>query len=377
MSGIITFDGAPPAGTINMGVGQPSADLLPVALLRQASDAFFSTAQPFELNYGLMQGDPRFLESLAGYLTAAYGVQASPDSLFVSGGNSQALDFVSTVFAKPGDTVLVEEPSYFLAFQIFRDHGLKIVGIPLDEHGISLDHLEAALEQHSPAFLYTIPSFQNPGGQCLPLARRRKLVELAKQHGFLIVADEVYQLLYYYDQPPPALGTMADSGVVISLGSFSKILAPGMRLGWIQTSQNLRDKMLASGFINSGGSINHISSHIVRKAIDLGLLETHVAQLRTAYRARVEAMDQTLKRHFDGLAHWQKPGGGYFFWLEFDQDVDITPLRERARGLETGFQAGAVFSSRGGLRNFLRLSFAHYNEAEIVEGIGRMRPLFD
>jgi DNA-binding transcriptional MocR family regulator len=376
VSGTVTFDGAPPPGTINMGIGQPSADLLPVELVRQASDAFFADAQAFELNYGVLQGDERFLASLADYLTDQYGSAVSPDTLFVSGGNSQALDLVSLMFAKPGDTVFVEEPSYFLAFQIFRDHGLKIVGIPMDDEGIRIPELEKALKIHRPAFLYTIPSFQNPGGQCLPLQRRQKLVELAKKHGFLIVADEVYQLLYYYETPPPAFGTMTGSEVVVSLGSFAKILAPAMRLGWIQTSPTLRKKILANGFVNSGGSINHISSHLVRQAIDLGLLGSHVNHLRKVYRGRVEAMDQALKKEFSSLAKWKKPGGGYFFWLEFAEGTNTAPLREKAAKLETGFQAGATFSSCGGLSNFLRLSFAHYAEDQITEGIRRMGPLF-
>jgi DNA-binding transcriptional MocR family regulator len=359
-----------------MGIGQPSANLLPVALMGKAGAAFFSDAEPFELNYGVLQGDERFLSSLANFLTVEYGSSVSSDSLFVTGGNSQALDLVSYTFAKPGDTVFVEEPSYFLAFQIFRDHGLNIVGIPMDDEGISIPQLEKALKLHHPAFLYTIPSYQNPGGQCLPLKRRRNLVELAKAHDFLIVADEVYQLLYYYLSPPAALGTMADSGVVVSLGSFSKILAPAMRLGWIQTSDALRNKLLANGFVNSGGSINHLSSHLVRKAMDLGLLGEHVAHLRKVYRARVEAMDATLRSEFGPLARWIKPGGGYFFWLKFGEATDTMALREQATKLETGFQAGAVFSSCGGLTNFLRLSFAHYAEDQIVEGIRRMRPLF-
>ncbi len=376
MSGTVTFDGAAPPGTINMGIGQPSADLLPVELVQKASEAFFADAQPFELNYGVLQGDERFLESLADYLTEQYGTAVSPDTLFVSGGNSQALDLVSVVFAKPGDTVFVEEPSYFLAFQIFRDHGLNIVSIPMDDEGISIPELEKALKTHGPAFLYTIPSFQNPGGQCLPLKRRRKLVELARQHDFLIVADEVYQLLYYYEVPPLAFGTMTEGEAVVSLGSFSKILAPAMRLGWIQTSPALRKRLIADGFVNSGGSINHFSSHLVRHAIDLGLLGNHVTHLRKVYRARVEAMDHALQKEFGSLAKWKKPGGGYFFWLEFPDGTDTTVLRERAPKLETGFQAGTLFSSRGGLANFLRLSFAHYAEDQIVEGIRRMRSLF-
>ncbi len=235
MTGTVTFDGAPPPGTINLGIGQPSADLLPVDLLRTASAAFFDNAQAIELNYGVSQGDERFLNSLAGFLSEGYGDTANPDNLFVTGGNSQAIDLVSTVFAKPGDTVFVEEPSYFLAFQIFRDHGLNIVGIPIDEDGLCVDELERQLDSVKPAFVYTIPSYHNPGGQCTTAARRRQLIELAITHDFKIVADEVYQLLHYFEPPPPAYGTMIASDRVLSLGSFSKILAPATRLGWIQT----------------------------------------------------------------------------------------------------------------------------------------------
>jgi DNA-binding transcriptional MocR family regulator len=376
MSGTVTFDGAAPAGTINFGIGQPSADLLPVDVVRQASESFFDKAQPLELNYGVTQGDERFLDSLADFLSRGYGLPASADELFVTGGNSQALDLVSTVFAKPGDTVFVEEPSYFLAFQIFRDHGLNIVGIPVDDDGLCVDSLRRELESHNPAFLYTIPSYHNPGGQCTSAERREQIVTLAGEQDFLIVADEVYQLLYYYDTPPPAYGSMAASECVVSLGSFSKILAPGMRLGWIQTSGDLRSELMASGFLNSGGSINHISSHIVRQTIDNGSLDSHIEKLRGVYRRRVEAMDDALRQHFGDIAEWTRPGGGYFFWLRFDESVDTTPIRKSARKAATGFQAGSVFSSKGQLNNYLRLSFAHYSEDDIREGIARLRPLF-
>jgi len=373
----ITFDEAPPPGTINLGIGQPSADLLPVDLVRQASESFFAHAQPFELNYGAKQGDVRFLDSLARFLTAGYGSVATPESLLVTGGNSQAIDLVSTVFAKAGDTVFVEEPSYFLAFQIFRDHGLNIVGIPMDDDGLCVNELEQALAKVTPAFVYTIPSFHNPTGRCSTEARRRQIVELAQEHDFRIVADEPYQLLYYADAPPRAYGTMTESETVVSLGSFSKILAPGMRLGWIQTSDALRKRILANGSINSGGSINHISSHIVRHAIDNGLLVSHLETLRTAYRGRVEAMDVALHKHFGGLAEWSRPNGGYFFWMRFDESVNTMLLKDKAREHETGFQAGTLFSSKGQLSNFIRLSFAHYDEDDIRDGVARMRELFE
>ena len=377
MTETISFDGEAPGGTINLGIGQPSADLLPVELIRQASDAYFRQASPNELNYGALPGDPRFLDSLAGYLSGGYGAAANAGALCVTGGNSQALDLVSAVFAKPGDTVFVEEPSYFLAFQIFRDHGLNIVGIPVDDDGLDLEHMQRELRKHRPAFVYTIPTYHNPGGQSLSAERRKELVRLSQQHSFLIVADEVYQLLYYFDEPPPALGTMIESNTVISLGSFSKILAPGLRLGWIQTSAVLRQRLLANGFISSGGSINHYTSHIVRSAIDLGLVEEHVISLRRSYRSRVNAMDTALKEHFSGIAQWSRPDGGYFFWLKFSANVDTTPLKKKAVSLESGFQPGTVFSSTGNLHNYMRLSFAHYDEEDILKGIARLRPLFD
>ena len=377
MASTVTFDGAPPPGTINMGIGQPSADLLPVELLAKASEAFFRDAQAIELNYGVIRGDERFLESLASFLTQGYGATVEPESLFLSSGNSQAIEFVSGVFASPGDTVFVEEPSYFLAFQIFKDRGLNIVGIPIDQDGLSIKHLKQALKIHQPRFLYTIPSFHNPGGCSMSEERRRELVELSKAHDFLIIADEVYQLLYYYEPPPPAFATMIDSGTVVSLGSFSKILAPALRLGWMQCAPNLQRKMLAAGFPNSSGSMNHYTSHIARLFIDLGYQAQHLEHVRSTLRARSEAMDSALTLHFKDLANWNKQEGGYFYWLEFDQSTDTSLLKSKAAKLETGFQDGTVFSSKGKLKNCLRLSFSHYHEDDISKGVARLRKLFE
>jgi 2-aminoadipate transaminase len=371
----VTFDGAPEPGTINFGVGQPSADLLPVELMRIAADDFLRNAQPIELNYGERQGDIRFLESLAAFLSDNYGSTVTADSLFVTAGNSQALDFVCALFTRPGDTVIVEEPSYFLAFQIFADHGLNIVSVPVDNEGMDIDLLEQELRRTSPKMLYTIPSFHNPGGQSMSAARREKLVELSREHDFLIAADEVYQLLWYEQAPPAALGTMADRGNILSLGSFSKILAPGLRLGWIQTSSELMERLLDSGAVNSGGSFNHFTSHVVHHAIELGLQQSLLLKLRQAYSSRVQAMDDALREHIGELANWQKPGGGYFFWLKFAESVNTAELRRKAAQYQTGFQPGENFSSSGGLRNYLRLSFAHYTEADIHEGVARLGSL--
>jgi len=376
MSKLITFDEAPKDGTINLGIGQPSVDLLPLDIIKSASEHFFREAVPNDINYGPSKGDERFLHSLANFLTQQYGKQADVGSLFVTGGNSQALDFVCSMFSKPGDTIFVEEPSYFLAASIFRDNHLKIVGIPTDENGLDIDRLEAELKNTKPALLYTIPVYQNPGGQTLSLERRKRLLELSKENEFLIIADEVYQMLNYYEQPPAAFGTMIDSHTVLSLGSFSKILAPGMRLGWIQTSHKLIEQLSHAGIINSGGSLNHFTSNIVRHAMDLGLLDTHLEMIRDVYKSRLEVMDAALTETFANNATWECPKGGYFFWIKLDVNVDTGKLKRIALDRKTGFQAGELFSSRGGLKNYIRLSFASYNESEIRDGIDQLKVVF-
>jgi len=373
---VVTFDGAPKPGFINFGVGQPSADLLSVDLVRAASELFFANAQPLELNYGERQGDARFLASLSRLLESEYGKAASPGSLMVTAGNSHALDFVCNRFTRAGDTVFVEDPSYFLAFQIFRDHGLNIVGIPVDNDGLDIDRLEQELERHRPALLYTIPSYHNPTGVTMSRERRERLVALSRTHDFIIAADEVYQMLFYGDPPPPALGTCTEQGNVLSLGSFSKILAPAMRLGWIQTDAGHMQTLVASGTVNSGGSFNQYTSHIVRQAIDEGLLADSMLHLRAQLGARVRAMDGALREHLGDFLDWQRPEGGYFFWLKLRGDVDANRLRDHADEFRTGFQPGNLFTPRGhGLQNYIRLSFAHYNEADIEEGVQRVASL--
>jgi DNA-binding transcriptional MocR family regulator len=373
MSGKVTFDGAPERGTINFSVGQPSADLLPLALLGTAGERFFAGAEPLELNYGQRQGDARFRAALAAFLGASEGGVVDPDSLMLTGGISQALDFVCGRFAKAGDTVFVEEPSYPYSFQIFRDHGLEIVGVPVDGAGLDLAQFERELAKRRPKLVYTIPAFHNPTGQVLDRARRERLIALSREHGFVIVADEVYQFLHHGTPPPPSFGTLGREGHVLSLGTFSKILAPGLRLGWIQTTPDLMKTLLASGVLVSGGNFNHFTSHVVRQLMDSGELAAFVTQLRARYAERAEAMDAALHKHFDGMARWQRPGGGYFFWLELPVGIDAAGFEAAARASGTGFLPGTACSTSGGLGNCLRLSFAHYSVPEIHEGIARLR----
>ncbi|MCX7801955.1 MAG: PLP-dependent aminotransferase family protein, partial [Meiothermus ruber] len=299
-----------------------------------------------------------------------YGFAVKPETLLVTAGVSQALDLVCTTFTQPGQVVLVEEPTYFLSLGIFRDHHLQVVPIPTDEQGLDVEALEAALRQHRAALLYTIPTFQNPTGTTLSQHRRERLVELSQQHGFLIVADEVYQLLGYQAAPPPSLARYLDTGLVLSLGSFSKILAPGLRLGWIQAAPRLLQKLTQNGMVVSGGGLNPFTSSIVRSALELGWQERYLQKLRHTYRGRLEVLLEALSQN--GLRPRYRPEGGYFVWLELDPAINSQALLERA--LQTGvrFQPGHRFSSQGRLAHALRLCFAYYEPPELVEGVHRL-----
>jgi DNA-binding transcriptional MocR family regulator len=370
------FDGAPERGTINFSVGQPSADLLPLKLLAGGGEHFFSDAAPFDLNYGQRQGDARFRAALAGFLGAAGGVPVDPDSLMLTGGISQALDFICGRIARPGDVAFVEEPSYPYSFQIFRDHGLEVVGIPMDGSGMDMAAFERELAVRPPKLVYTIPAYHNPTGQVMERARRERLAALSREHGFVILADEVYQHLYHGEPPPPSFGTLTAAGNVLALGTFSKILAPGLRLGWIQASAEPLKILLASGALVSGGNFNHFTSHVVRKLMESGELASFVSRLRESYAERAQAMDAALRKHLADVARWQKPGGGYFFWLELPEGASIPALEARARTTGTGFLPGSFCSTCGGLGHCMRLSFAHYTVPDIHEGIARLARAF-
>lgn len=358
---------------INFGIGQPGFDLLPLDMLHRSAQARFAEGDTGLLNYGYEQGDERFRQALALFLTAEYATAVPPEHLMVTAGASQALSLICTLFTKPGDTVFVEEPSYFLALRILReDFRLNAVPIPTDENGLRIDSLQEALARQRPVFVYTIPAFQNPTGHTLSTERRERLVALAQTHDFLIVADEVYQMLHYGAPPPPPLAAHTESGRVLSIGSFSKILAPGLRLGWIQAAPELVQRFVTCGLVDSGGGLNHFTSNLVLPALERGWQADYLVGLREIYRRRIAVMEAALHQHVAALARWQKPAGGYFFWLEMDEGIDTAALLPAAQAADVGFLAGARCSSVGGLGNYLRLSFAHFGEAKIAEGVARL-----
>jgi DNA-binding transcriptional MocR family regulator len=364
-----------PEGMIDLGVGDPDFALLPLDMLRRAAEACFAKNDPAFLQYGAEQGDGYFRRVLAGFLSRGYGFPVDPGSLFVTNGVSNALDLICAHFTLPGDTILVEEPSYFLALRIFADHDLRIVPILTDENGLVIEALEEKLTKLQPKFLYSVPTFQNPGGFTLPPDRRDKVVQSSQEHDFLIIADEVYHFLNYSGRQIKPFAACTDLETVVSLGSFSKILAPGLRLGWMQAHPDKIKRFVTSGLLDSGGGLNPFTSAIVRELIEAGDLEQNITRLIAAYRSRLRAMEAALLRELP-RAEFETPEGGFFFWVCLP-GMDAEQLQHKASDFKVGFRPGLRFSSQGSMRDYIRLCYAFYDEKKIEKGLQRLKQCLD
>ena len=361
---------------IDFGLGQPGMDLLPLSIVKQSAEDQLARNDPAFLAYGIEQGHGYFRKALADFLGQQYGFAVDPAELFVTAGASQGLDLICTLFTRPGDTILVEEPSYFLALRIFADHGLKVIGLPMDENGLVIEALEEELKRHKPVFLYTVPAFHNPSGVTLAADRREQLLQLSRMYNCLIVADEVYHMLSYGPQPlPPPIAAHIKSGSVLSLGSFSKIMAPGLRLGWVQADAQILKRLIGCGLLDSGGGLNPFASAVVCSAINLGLQQTQLSALKTSYAQRKNCLGRTLREHLPASVHFAEPEGGFFFWLRFPDGIDTNEMLVEAQRRNVGFLPGIKFSSSEGLRNYARLSFSFYGVAQLVEGVKRLAPV--
>lgn len=360
-----------PPGMIDLGVGDPDFALLPLDMLQRAAEACFAKNDSSFLQYGAEQGDGYFRLALAEFLRLGYGFPVDFDDLFITNGISNALDMICAHFTRPGDTIFVEEPTYFLALRIFEDHDLQIVPVQTDADELVIDSLEERLHEFQPKFLYTVPTFQNPGGYTLTQDSRERLVQLSQEHDFLIVADEVYHFLNYSDQKIKPFAAYTDLETVISLSSFSKILAPGLRLGWMQAHPNNIKRLTTSGLLDSGGGLNPFTSAIVRELIEAGDLEQNILNLIATYRSRLKVMDRVLRRELP-QSEFKTPDGGFFFWIRLP-GVDTGQLRDAAQEFNVGFRQGILFSSQGGMQDYIRLCYAFYDEEKIEEGVQRLR----
>jgi 2-aminoadipate transaminase len=313
---------------------------------------------------------------------ARYGIRVGPDNVLITTGSQQALDLIGKLFINPGDHVLTEAPTFLGALQAFTAYQAEYLPVPIDDEGMRMDLLEDAL-RGCPKFIYVLPNFQNPTGVTLSLARRHRLVELASHYGVPIVEDDPYgQLRYEGEHLPPivkldaefhgcANGERAFRGDVLYLGTLSKILAPGFRVGWIVAPEDVISRLV---MLKQGADL-HTSTFAQMVAYETargGFLDRHVRTIRAVYRQRRDAMLRALDLHFPAEVTWTQPQGGLFLWASLPPGMDASALLGEALRRKVAFVPGASFFPAGGGAETFRLNFSYCTPPLIEEGVQRL-----
>ncbi len=326
--------------------------------------------------YGLTEGSSQARQLVAEQMQKR-GVTVALDEIILTNGSQQGMDLVSRVLLNPWDTVLVERPGYLGAIQVFNAHQARMEGVPVDNEGMDPAELEEIVirlreEGRPPKFVYTVPNFSNPSGVTMTVARRRRLVELAEQHGLLILEDDPYGELRFEGEFWPALKHFDDGGRVIHLGTFSKIFLPGLRLGWVVAPRPLMERI---GLARQASDLcpNAFSQRLAYEFNQRGFFDGHIAGLRRLYQGKRDAMLAALDRWAPQEANWTRPQGGFFVWVTLPAGADGGELLVKALKEEkVAFVGGKSFHCDGGGANTIRLSYSELAPARIEEGVRRL-----
>jgi 2-aminoadipate transaminase len=366
---------------ISFAGGLPAPEVFPREQVEQAARRVLEEHGDAALQYGATEGYRPLRELLVRHMSR-YRIEVGPENVLVTTGAQQALDLLGKLLINPGDHVLTEDPSYLGAIQAFTSYQAEYLTVPIDDAGMRVDLLEDALRA-APKFIYVLPNFQNPGGVTLSLDRRRRLVELAARYGTPIVEDDPYgQLRYEGEHLPPLLALDADrsgcahgerafNGRVIYLGTLSKTLAPGLRVGWVVAPEEVIGKLTQ---MKQGADL-HTSTFAQMVAYETargGFLDVHVRRIRAVYRARRDVMLGEMERRFPAGVRWTRPQGGLFHWVTLPEGADAADLLPFALAEKVAFVPGAAFHPRGGGAHTFRLNFSYCTPDVIVEGIRRL-----
>jgi 2-aminoadipate transaminase len=367
---------------ISLAGGLPDTSTFEPALFREVMDDVAGRSVARALQYGPTEGIAAVKDCIVEVM-AAEGMPVSSDEILVTTGGQQVIDLVCKTLVDPGDVIVAEAPTYPGAVPAFWAYEAEVIQIEMDAEGMRVDLLEATLERLAgegrvPKFIYTIPTFQNPGGVTMSLPRRRRLVDLARERELLVLEDNPYGLLRYEGEPLPTLRSLdvpdgsADGGdFVIYLGTFSKILSPGIRLGWTVAPRPVLEKMNV-GKQAADLCSSSLTQHFVARYFELGAWRDYVASLREVYRRRRDVMLDALSEHFPAEAQWTQPQGGLFIWATLPSYIDTTNLLARALAENVAFVPGQAAFVDGRGRSSMRLNFSSTGEDEIREGVRRI-----
>jgi 2-aminoadipate transaminase len=364
---------------ISFAGGLPAPEVFPLKEFQQACNDVLQNDGAQALQYSTTEGYRPLREMIARH-TARYSVQVTADNILITSGSQQALDFIGRLFINRGDYIVVESPTYLGALQAWNAYGAQYISVRADEHGMIVDELEAALRV-GPKFIYILPNFQNPSGSTLSLERRKKLVELADKYGVPIVEDDPYGQLRYEGDHIPSVMTLDSlfrdeqdgeyTGNVIYLSTFSKLLAPGLRLAWVIAPPEVIKKLVmtkqAADLHTS--SFNQYVAYEVAKG---GFLDEHVKVIRATYKERRDVMLEMMDEMFPPEVHWTHPLGGMFLWGILPENVDAAEVLKIAIDRKVAFVPGAAFHPNGGGKNTMRLNFSYSKPEMVREGITRL-----
>jgi 2-aminoadipate transaminase len=364
---------------ISFAGGLPAPEVFPVKEFQQACNTVLEKHGAQALQYSTTEGYRPLREMIARH-NARYSVEVTADNILITSGSQQALDFIGRLFINRGDYIVVESPTYLGALQAWNAYGAQYISIPMDEDGMIVDELEAALRK-GPKFIYVLPNFQNPSGSTLSLERREKLVELADKYGVPIVEDDPYGQLRYEGENIPSVVYLDSkfrgpngghySGNVIYLSTFSKLLAPGLRLAWAVAPPEVIRKLVmtkqAADLHTS--SFNQYVAYEVGKG---GFLDEHVKVIRATYKERRDVMLEMMEEMFPPEASWTHPLGGMFLWGILPEGMDAADALKIAIERKVAFVPGAAFHANGGGANTMRINFSYSTPNNIREGITRL-----
>ncbi len=350
---------------ISFAGGLPSPDSFPVQELRAACDEVLRADGKAALQYSTTEGHAPLREWIAAR-EAALGMPTSPEQVLIVGGSQQGLDLVGKAVIDPGSTVLVESPTYLGALQAFAQFEPEFVALPADAHGLAVDAIEASTLNDA-RFVYVMPTFQNPTGLTLSVERRAALAELAREHDVWLVEDDPYGELWYRSAPPPSLRAYAPERT-IRLGSLSKVLAPGLRLGFLIAPADVIDVLVRikqATDLHTSTLTQRAATHVLAS----GLLQTHLPEVRALYADRCAVMLNALRTSFPAGVRWTEPDGGMFVWVELPPSLDAGKLLPLAIERKVAFVPGEPFYAATPQRNRLRLSFVTVAPDRIRKGV--------
>jgi len=360
---------------ISFAGGLPASETFPVKELEDISCQLLREKGATALQYGSTEGELGLREEVAKWLSREK-TSVKPENILVTSGSQQGLDIVSKVFLDPYDIVIVELPSYIGGLQSFTAYRARMIGVPQDDHGMRMDLLEKTLaklatKRKKPKFIYVVPDFQNPSGVTMSLERRERLLELAYKFEVPVVEDSPYRDLRFAGQPVPAVFSLDSDKQVIVLGTFSKLLCPGLRLAWIMAPAEWMDRMVVAKQ-SMDLCCPTYTQLIVAEFMKRGLLQKQVELIRKLYAQKRQVMLEALRKHMPKGVGWTEPEGGLFLWVKLPKRMSANALFPKALENKVAYVIGSAFHCNGKGQNTMRLNFSYPTEEQINEGIERL-----